>query len=579
MSINVFQLLETVLSDDVVKTLSTRFGLTPEYTRRITGAAAPALVAAVMHRGSTAEGARNLFAAIMSPAANAQIGKQLPSLLSNTASLSALEAGGRELIQKATGTNVGALSDAVAEHTGAPQSTAFALCGVVGATLMGILKQHFTQSQGSVGQLPTLLGHQLPAVSAHLTDRIASAIGLGSAAAFGAAILAKLKDVSAHLAHPHPQPPSQPVANSWPPQTLDREPAPPSQRSHAWIVWLLALLVLAIAFFALRSCQRDESADSAAQPEPAASAVPAAVPAAEPASEVSAPVVASGASAAVAATAASDTASAPAAPAPTQDAHLSFTVSNAGVPTIAATVGSEAEKAQLLDVLTKKFGAGKFAVNVTIDPATKPAGWLAHLDGLLPLMALPGAEVKIDGTHVELSGAAADAKAGWLDKLKALFGSAFDVSAFNAQQAVASATQSFRDAIKGLFGADASCAADDVSKVLNLQVVNFATGSSAVPATAADDLRQSAKVLDTCAKNGKPVALEVAGYSDNVGDAAANLALSKQRALAVRSYLVAQGTPLGTLSAQGYGDAKPVDSNDTESGRFHNRRIEFVPQQ
>lgn len=559
MSINVFQLLETVLSDDVVKTLSTRFGLTPEYTRRITGVAAPALVAAVMNRGSTAEGARDLFAAIMSPAVNAEIGKQLPSLLSNTASLSALETGGRQLIQTATGTNVGALSDAVAEHTGAPQSTAFALCGVVGAALMGILKQHFVQSQGLVGQLPTLLGHQLPAIRAHLTDRMAGAIGLGSAAAFGGAILVKLKDVSAHFAHPHP--PSQPVANSWPPQTLEREPVPPRKRSHAGIVWLLALLALALAFFALRSCQNNESAGAAAQPDSAASAATASAsatasaPSAEPASDASTPAAA-----------------------PTQDSHLAFTVDTSGVPQITATVGTDAEKAQLLDAL-KKFGDGKFTANVTVDPATKPADWLSHLDGLLPLMALPGAEVKIDGTHVELSGAAADAKAGWLDKLKALLGAGFDISAFSAQQAVASAAQSFRDAIKGLFGADASCAADDVSKVLNLQVVNFATGSAVVPASAADDLRQSAKVLDTCAKNGKSVKLEVAGYSDNVGDATANLALSKQRALAVRTYLVAQGAPPGTLSAQGYGDAKPVDSNDTESGRFHNRRIEFVPQQ
>jgi outer membrane protein OmpA-like peptidoglycan-associated protein len=572
MSINVFQLLETVLSDEVVKTLSTRFGLTADFTRRVMGSAAPALVAAVMHRGSTADGARNLFATIMSPEANAQIGKQLPSLLSNTATLSALEAGGRDLIQKATGANVGSLADAVAEHTGAPQSTVFALCGVVGAALMGVLKQHFTQSQGFVGQLPTLLGHQLPAVSAHLTDRIASAIGLGSAAVFGGAILAKLKDVSAHLQHPQPQ--ARPVADSWPPQTLEREPVPPRKRSHGWIVWLLALLALAIAFFALRSCQRDQSAESAAQPDSAASAATASAPAAVAASEVAAP--ASDASAAIAATAASNAASAPA---PTQDAHLSFTVDKAGLPTITATVGSEAEKTQLLDALTKQFGQGKFAANVTVDPATKPAEWLTHLDGLLPLMALPGAEVKIDGTHVELSGSAADAKAGWLDKLKALFGSAFDISAFSAQQAVASATQSFRDAIKGLFGADASCAADDVSKVLNLQVVNFATGSSVVPASAADDLRDSAKVLAACAKNGKPVALEVAGYSDNVGDAATNLALSKQRAMTVRTYLVAQGVPVNTLGAQGYGEAKPVDSNDTESGRFHNRRIEFVPQQ
>ncbi|QGZ55862.1 OmpA family protein [Paraburkholderia acidiphila] len=580
MSINVFQLLETVLSDNVVKSMGTRYGLTPDFTRKVAGAAAPAIMAAIMHRGATPEGARSLFSTIMSSDANPLIGKQLPELLASTAGLGQLEATGRELVQKATGANVGALADAVAAQTGAPQSTAFSLAGVVGAAIMGILKQHFTASQGFVGQLPTLLGHQLPSVNASLTDHLAGALGLGSAAAFAGSIMGRLKDVSAHL--DHPQPVVRPVPASVPPQTV-AESTPPiaeEKRRHHWLWWLLAALALIVAFFALRSCQHDEAAtQDAAQPASASTMAPGAVAASDAASQAdsaSAPAASSDAAASATVASGPVAAASDAAPAPTQDAHLSFTVDKSGVPTITATVGTEAEKTQLIDALTKQFGAGKFNANVNVDAATKPAEWLAHLDGLLPLMALPGAEVKIDGTHVELSGAAADAKAGWLDKLKALFGSGFDIGVFNVQKAVADATQSFRDAVTGLFATDSSCAGADVAKVLNLQVVNFKTGSSIVPASAADDLRQSARALIACSKRGQPVALEVAGYSDNLGDKAANLALSKQRALAVRTYLASQGVSLSRLTAQGYGDANPVDSNDTESGRFHNRRIEFV---
>ncbi|WP_321886184.1 OmpA family protein [Paraburkholderia bannensis] len=578
MSINVFQLLDTVMSDDVVRTLAGRFGLTPDLARKVSGAAAPAIVAAIMHRGSTAEGARGLFSTIMSPEANALIGKQLPEMLSSTTGLNQLETTGRELIQRAAGVNVGALSDAVAAQTGAAQSTAFSLTGVVGAVLMGILKQHFTSSSGAVGHLPTLLGHQLSSVNASLSDRLAHAVGLGTAAAFAGSILTRLKDASAHLEHP--QPVARPVPVSAPPQTVGTSTPPiePEKRKHSWLWWLLAAIALILAFFALRSCQKDDAAQDTAAATPASAA---SAPAVVAASDASAPVEASAASGAV--VAASDASAVPAvssasdaAPAPTQDSRLSFTVDKAGVPTIAATVGSDAEKTQLLDALTKKFGDGKFTANVTVDAATKPAGWLAHLDGLLPLMALPGAEVKIDGSHVELSGTAADAKLGWLDKLKALFGSGFDIGVFNVQKAVADATQSFQDALKGLFGANASCAGDDVAKVLNLQVVNFTTGSVTIPASAGDDLRQSAKVLKTCAKQGKPVHLEVAGYSDNVGDKTANLTLSKRRAQAVLTYLVAQGVSASTLSAAGYGEANPVDSNDTAGGRFHNRRIAFA---
>lgn len=580
MSINVFQLLDVVMNDDVVRKLAGRFGLTPDLTRKVTGVAAPAIVAAVMHRGSTAEGARGLFSTLMSPDVNALIGKQLPELLSSTTGLNQLETSGRELVQRAAGVNVGALSDAVAAQTGAAQSTAFSLTGVVGAVLMGILKQHFTSSQGSVGHLPTLLGHQLSSVNASLTDRLAHAVGLGSAAAFAGSILARLKDVSAHLEHP--QPVERPVPAAVPPQTVSTSTPPiePEKRKHSWLWWLLAAIALILAFFALRSCQKDDAAqNTAAAPEASAAAVasaPAVVAASEASGSVAAAAATSDASAVSAASSASDAA---AAPAPTQDSHLSFKVDKAGVPVIDATVGSDAEKAQLMDALTKKFGDGKFTANVTVDPKTKPADWLAHLDGLLPLMALPGAEVKIDGSHVELSGTAADAKLGWLDKLKALFGSGVDIGVFNVQKAVADATQSFQDAVKGLFGADASCAGDDVAKVLNLQVVNFNTGSMTIPASAGDDLRQSAKVLKACAKQGKPVRLEVAGYSDNVGDKTANLTLSKRRAQAVLTYLVTQGVSASTLTAAGYGDANPVDSNDTEGGRFHNRRIAFTAKQ
>jgi outer membrane protein OmpA-like peptidoglycan-associated protein len=187
--------------------------------------------------------------------------------------------------------------------------------------------------------------------------------------------------------------------------------------------------------------------------------------------------------------------------------------------------------------------------------------------------------VKLDGARIELSGAAANAKLGWLDRLKALFGASYQIGAFNAEQAVADATQSFRSAIKDLLSPDSSCVAADVVKVLNLQVINFASASARVPASAVEDLRQSAQVLMACSHNGKAAKLEVAGYSDNVGGDQANLLLSKKRAESVRAFLVRTGVPADSLTAQGYGDARPVASNDTESGRFANRRIEFVEAQ
>lgn len=51
--------------------------------------------------------------------------------------------------------------------------------------------------------------------------------------------------------------------------------------------------------------------------------------------------------------------------------------------------------------------------------------------------------------------------------------------------------------------------------------------------------------------------------------------LSQQRAELVRGTLIKDGAPEDMLTAKGYGAADPIDSNDTEEGRFHNRRIEY----
>jgi outer membrane protein OmpA-like peptidoglycan-associated protein len=302
----------------------------------------------------------------------------------------------------------------------------------------------------------------------------------------------------------------------------------------------------------------------------AASEVPAGASASQPAEVASTAVEASAASASVAVSAASD---APAAAAPTKDAEMTFAVDKAGVPTISATLGSEDEKKRLIDALTAKFGADRFHANVTVDAQTKPASWLDKLDGLMPLMSVPGAEVKLAGEKVELSGAASDAKLGWVEKLKLLFGAGFTIGTFDVTQAVANAKDSFMNAFGSMKQDD--CAAADVAKVLNLQVINFRTGSNVPPRDADQALAKSAQMLKSCATAGKPVKLAVNGYSDNVGNAKGNLALSEKRAQAVRAYLVKQGVPAGALTARGFGAADPVADNATESGRFANRRIEF----
>ena len=65
------------------------------------------------------------------------------------------------------------------------------------------------------------------------------------------------------------------------------------------------------------------------------------------------------------------------------------------------------------------------------------------------------------------------------------------------------------------------------------------------------------------------------GHTDNVGNDAANLKLSHNRANAVMEFLIKNGIAKSRLTARGFGETRPIDTNDTAAGRLKNRRVEI----
>ena len=76
-------------------------------------------------------------------------------------------------------------------------------------------------------------------------------------------------------------------------------------------------------------------------------------------------------------------------------------------------------------------------------------------------------------------------------------------------------------------------------------------------------------------KEWSEVDVEVEGHTDSVADAAYNKDLSQRRAESVRAYLIERGVSASRLSARGYGETRPVASNNTPEGRSKNRRVEL----
>ncbi len=97
----------------------------------------------------------------------------------------------------------------------------------------------------------------------------------------------------------------------------------------------------------------------------------------------------------------------------------------------------------------------------------------------------------------------------------------------------------------------------------------FDTGKATLQPKSQEQLDNIAAILRAFPN----VHVKVGGYTDNVGDKAANMKLSQDRATNVMNELVKLGIDAARLTAEGYGDQHPVASNDTEEGRAQNRRI------
>lgn len=112
--------------------------------------------------------------------------------------------------------------------------------------------------------------------------------------------------------------------------------------------------------------------------------------------------------------------------------------------------------------------------------------------------------------------------------------------------------------------------ADD-ARIMRLNHVNFETGSARLTPNSKFELTNVVEAM----KAHTNLDIEIGGHTDNTGDAGANKILSQSRADAVKSFITNGGIDMNRLKSIGYGQTRPIESNDSEEGRASNRRTEF----
>ncbi|OOR99020.1 hypothetical protein B0187_07110 [Haemophilus paracuniculus] len=236
--------------------------------------------------------------------------------------------------------------------------------------------------------------------------------------------------------------------------------------------------------------------------------------------------------------------------------------------TVSGTVQNEGVKANILDAFKGLAGNLPLVDKLAVD-ANAPQFSFGNFAGLAnALKAFPAVNGEFADKVVNLVGQVANAgeKTALVDNVKSVLGDVFSINADKVT--VAEAAQAAAPAANAAEEEAAEIADVNANKI-DLEIV-FNTGSSEISSRYFRRLDAFAKHLVESKRQG-----EIAGYTDNTGNAAANQQLSEKRAIAVRNYLVSKGVEESALTAKGYGQENPVADNNTAEGRAKNRRIEF----
>lgn len=219
--------------------------------------------------------------------------------------------------------------------------------------------------------------------------------------------------------------------------------------------------------------------------------------------------------------------------------------------------------------LIRAAGASRIAEDKSYVGET--GAWQVRARAALPLLVqFDQGEIAVQGRKFRISGEAPASVIGYLreDMDRIIDGYTVEYNVTEAEPDMPELRGlDFR--LGGKTELDACQAA--LNRIANAYRISFLNGRAALDRSSGKALDRLVAVMRACPGGN----VEIQGHTDATGSRTKNIALSRDRAEAVRDYLVQRGVSAERLSAVGFGPDRPVASNRTDSGRARNRRIEF----
>src|SRR5262245_55510921 len=154
-------------------------------------------------------------------------------------------------------------------------------------------------------------------------------------------------------------------------------------------------------------------------------------------------------------------------------------INSGGKIRYSGVVPDEQTKQNVMNQLKSTFGEGNISGDISVNPRASAAGWTSGLSSALPNFKAPGSEVTFDGNSINVGGTMSEnAKSDTVAKLKSTYGAGMNIGSFEAATAV---TEANRRASEALSSLRPGFTAEDLVNALNMNIINFRSGSSEIP--------------------------------------------------------------------------------------------------